>query len=613
MTIIHTYPATFERGQANKEALTVPAVLSTETPVKRGDFIEILQHRPGSVDFSRFPLPLIEAHHSDRVNVGIAEHPRIEDGKLRAVVRFGTTQRARELFDDIQSGIVRNISIGYEWLAHSENMQGHETTITVARFKPYEVSIVSIPADHNAGFFRGKTMTIQTTESTQTTDTKGNNDSQDSNIDLNDKQMQRAMEAERGRARDIRNFGLQSRTDEATINSLIERGISTQEAKNIMIDQWAAKVDSETSRCDTSDISFGGYGQRHVHEAIIDGLLIRSGIKLEKPHPAAQDFSSSSIHEISRILLRDRGDHNSSGTPAVLIKRAMSHSDLPYILENVANKSLVMGFELIEQNHDKFVNFVDIQDFKMQSRVALSAFETLTEVQELGEVRFSGLTDNKESYKIATYQRAIAFSRQALINDDLSALTDTPKKLGAAARRTEADLVFSIFNNNPLMADSAPLFEASRENLLTGSSSALDATALAKAVIVLRKARDISGVAYLGVRPRWLLVPPELEIIALQLLATLTNTTASASAIPNSDIARIEVIVEPRLDSQTAWFLLGSNIETIEVGRLSQAGGGGISFEAEKDFMTDAYNMKVRLDAGAKALTPKGMVKSSGA
>lgn len=107
----------------------------------------------------------------------------------------------------------------------------------------------------------------------------------------------------------------------------------------------------------------------------------------------------------------------------------MSSSDLPYILENVANKSLIMGFESVVQNHEKFCSFVDLMDFKTQTRVALSAFETLTETPELGDVKFSGLSELKESYRIATYQRAIAYSRQALINDDLSALTATPQKL----------------------------------------------------------------------------------------------------------------------------------------------------------------------------------------
>lgn len=114
-------------------------------------------------------------------------------------------------------------------------------------------------------------------------------------------------------------------------------------------------------------------------------------------------------------------------------------------------------------------------------------------------------------------------------------------------------------------------------------------------------------------------MPPELEIAALQLLATLVNAQSSSTAIPNCDFARIEVIVEPRIAVATNWYLIGTGVETIEVGRLQWGGGSdcsgtaaGVSFEAEKDFSTDAYNLKVRLDAGAKALSPLGMVKATG-
>jgi hypothetical protein len=603
MTETRSYPATFDRQHANAESLTVPAVLSTETPVKRGNIVEVLRHTPESVDLSRFPLPVIEAHDGRKVNIGLAENPRIEGGKLRGTIRFGTSARARELFQDVEAGIVRNLSIGYEWLDTAETPRGPETLVTVTRFKPFEVSIVAIPADHNAGFNRGKCMLDENTTGADA----GGTDDRAETLNLNDKKVQRAMQAERKRAAGIRSFGEMSHADEGLINDFIERGVSLEAAKERFMKDWADRVDATTMRCDTSEIGYGGYGGQHVREAMVDGLLLRSGIKPATPHPAARDFAAMSIIEISRMLLRQAGVHNDFGTPAALVKRAMSTSDLPALLENVANKALIMGAESVEQTHDKFCNFIDIQDFKTQSRVALSAFESLRETPELAEVQFSGLTDLKESYRIASFQRAISLSRQMLINDDLDALTTVPQKMGAAARRTEADLVYAIFNDNPLMADGVALFDASRGNLIS-SSGALDAGYLQAAVIVLRKAKDISGVGYLGVRPRFLLIPPELEMTALQLLATLANTNANAAAIPNSDIARIEVIVEPRLSNATDWFLLGSGVETIEVGRLS--GGSGISFETENNFLTDAFQMKVRLDAGAKALTPKGMVKA---
>jgi phage head maturation protease len=594
----HSLTAAFTRAEAGSEAMTVPAVLSTETPVSRGDYQEILSHKPGAIDLSRFPLPVIEGHDRSRVNIAIVENPTISKGKLRGTVRFGESQRAKELYADVKAGIVPNLSVGYQWKEYQENGD----TVIVTRWQPYELSIVSIPADTQAGFYRSQTMLDEnTTASGDVSETVDNSPI-----------AKRAAIAERQRITEIRKFGSMARVDESTINGFIERGISAADAKAQMLEKWSAKVDAETSRCDpisvTHHIGFGG--NHDVRAAMVDGMLLRSGIKIAKPHPAARDFTHVSIREIATILLRERGDYGVDQSPAALIKRAMSTSDLPHLLENVANKAMISGFEEAPQTHDAFCSFVPVSDFKTQSRIALSAFESLTETPELAEVKYSALSDSKETYAIASYQRAISLSRQSLINDDLSELTTVPQKLSMAARRTEADLVYNIFTGNPVMADGVTLFHADRGNLLTGAGSALSATSLALAVVALRKAKDIGNHGFLGIKPRWLIVPPELEITALQLIGSLTNTQASATAIPNSDFARLEVIVEPRLTSTTAWFLLGQGVETIEVGRLD---ANGISFESSNDFDRDAFKMKVRLDVGAKALSPLAMVNSAGA
>jgi hypothetical protein len=193
-----------------------------------------------------------------------------------------------------------------------------------------------------------------------------------------------------------------------------------------------------------------------------------------------------------------------------------------------------------------------------------------------------------------------------LINDDLSQLTDMPARMGASAKRTESDLVYSILTGSHVMADTVELFHASRGNLI---ADVLDAAGLGAAISILRKAKDIGNRGYLGLRPAWLIVPPELELKALQLLASLNNPTANANAVPGSDFAKISLIVEPRIESATSWRLLGEGVERIEVGHLND---NGISFETENNFSTDAMNMKVRLDCGAKALSPLAMIKSTG-
>lgn len=140
--------------KADPESRTVPAVLSTETPVERGEYLEVLSHRDGHVDLSRAErgLPLIESHDAGRVNIGKVENVRLEDGRMIGDVRFGKSNRGRELFDDVAEGIVDGVSIGYivrEW-----DISDDRKTYTARNWMPFETSAVSVPADPNAGFFR---------------------------------------------------------------------------------------------------------------------------------------------------------------------------------------------------------------------------------------------------------------------------------------------------------------------------------------------------------------------------------------------------------------------------------------------------------------------------
>lgn len=136
----------------------IPAVLSSETPVDRGDYVEVLEHTPESIDLSRAPIPLIEGHDASRTNIGIVEDLVIDGGKLRGRVRFGKSARAREVLADVRAGIVRSLSIGYrikKWRNEGRRMIATLTEVL-------EVSVVPVPADPQAGFFRSLPMTDST-------------------------------------------------------------------------------------------------------------------------------------------------------------------------------------------------------------------------------------------------------------------------------------------------------------------------------------------------------------------------------------------------------------------------------------------------------------------
>ncbi|MCQ0988033.1 hypothetical protein MF134_10245 [Jiella sp. LLJ827] len=74
-------------------------------------------------------------------------------------------------------------------------------------------------------------------------------------------------------------------------------------------------------------------------------------------------------------------------------------------------------------------------------RVQLGEAPQLLKVGESGDFKRGTLGERKESYRIETYGRVIAITRQVLISDDLDAFTRMPAMYGNSIAQLESDLV----------------------------------------------------------------------------------------------------------------------------------------------------------------------------
>ena len=152
-----------ERAAVNEEARTVELAFASETPYERYWGVEILDLSPQSVRLGRMTSggPLLMDHNS-RDHVGVIESVQIGADRVgRAVVRFGKSARADEVFTDVKDGIRRNVSVGY--VIHKAVLQSTEEdkdTYRVSDWEPFEVSLVSVPADTSVGVGRS----METTE-----------------------------------------------------------------------------------------------------------------------------------------------------------------------------------------------------------------------------------------------------------------------------------------------------------------------------------------------------------------------------------------------------------------------------------------------------------------
>ena len=98
-----------------KEDRTIEFPFSSEKPVYRGVLgNEILDHREGSIDFSRLndAAPLLFNHNPDKP-IGVVEKAWTKDKRGYARVRFSDNPFPSEVYNDVKNGILRGVSVGY--------------------------------------------------------------------------------------------------------------------------------------------------------------------------------------------------------------------------------------------------------------------------------------------------------------------------------------------------------------------------------------------------------------------------------------------------------------------------------------------------------------------
>lgn len=147
-----------DRAAADFEKRTVPLAFSSEYSVDRGMYEEVLDHSPTGMDmtFLRDGAPLLDSHNS-RKQIGVVDSAEIGADKVgRAIVRFSRSRDGEEMMQDVKDGVRRHVSVGYEHIRELETtkLDGGRQRIRFA-WRPFEISLVSVPADPTVGVGRG--------------------------------------------------------------------------------------------------------------------------------------------------------------------------------------------------------------------------------------------------------------------------------------------------------------------------------------------------------------------------------------------------------------------------------------------------------------------------
>lgn len=353
-----------------------------------------------------------------------------------------------------------------------------------------------------------------------------------------------------------------------------------------------------------------------VGDSVRASLEARIGIAAIE---ASNGLNHMSMRELARASLTERGILVATLNPMQMVGMAFTHgsSDFGQILLDIAGKSVLSGWEEAPETFQLWTKKGQLSDFKTSSRVGLGEFPSLREVRPGAEYKHITLSDRGEPITLATYGELFSITRQAIINDDLSLLSDVPYKMGQAARATIGDLVYAVLTSPPKMRDGKSLFDASRKNNAAGPASELSIASMiiGKTAMASQKTQVEGGKARtLNIRPAYVLTPVALEDRANQLINSASVPGADAnSGIINPIRGFAQVIGEPRLDdnSSTAWYMAAKQgSDTIEVAYLN-----GIDtpyVEQQNGFSVDGVASKVRIDAGVAPSDFRGLYSAAG-
>jgi hypothetical protein len=657
-------------GSLDEKNRSVEVVMSTESPAMvrdwdRGIISEVLLMSGAEVPETK-QLVLLDAHSRyETANViGSVREIRISGDQMIGRAYYSSAPEAESPWIKTREGHLTDYSIGYRvdeavWVPEGQTatISGRVFTgpVQVAtRWTPRELSAVPIGADQNAKARREIDHKLKTIKEESNMDPKiramleakglpatateeqavaflermevktGNNPDNDQERAAQEEKIRKEAKGEElERIREI--DALCQRYECADMaRELIISGKDVIDAQRAILD--AVMERSKKQNPGASGAEFIVAEKDKFRAAAEHGLILRAGMKVDSPAPGADELRGFTLVEIARECLRMSGlPHR--GDVKSMVGRAMTSSDFPNILANLATKSMQQGWDDAQETWPIWTGEGSVSDFKTYYDNALSEFDDLEEIKDAGEIKLGGFTEKTpETYKIASYGKKFKVTRVMIINDDLNALTAMPAKRTEAANRKIGDIVYAVITGNGTMGDGVAIFSTASTRLNDATSGYLSAPGIAniaEGIRVMGTHKDLAGKRRLNIRPQFFVAPKALEgtseIFFRSDKYSDNDTVATDSSFASTRVNPysgnyLTRVYEPRLDddSESAWYLMGPKGRTVKVVFLNGRRGPILEM-IQPGFSVEGFEYAVVIDAGAYATDYRGMYRNEGA
>jgi len=282
-----------------------------------------------------------------------------------------------------------------------------------------------------------------------------------------------------------------------------------------------------------------------------------------------------------------------------VIKAAFATHSISNVLSATYGKFLLDGFTAVEQVWPMIASVRSVSDYKTVTGIRVNGGFEFEQVGNGGELKSAEAGDQTRSIAARLFGRISSITMMDIVNDDLGALTVVPQRLGRGAATRLNKSFWSEF-------------EASNASYYAGASAAagnaLQISSLRTATSAYRKLNDPDGNP-LAVTPAMLLVPPELEISAAELMSGSLLITGENATRTNVNVlaGRYRVVSSAYLSNASTWWLVANpgELPAMEVCFLNGQRQPVVQ-QAEADFDTLGIQVRGHFSFGVAKAEPQG-------
>jgi hypothetical protein len=291
----------------------------------------------------------------------------------------------------------------------------------------------------------------------------------------------------------------------------------------------------------------------------------------EKVESYLDDFFDGKVNSFKAAYQDITGDLNFTGQVrnAVRLTASVQSGTFAEALGDAITRKMLKEYKLAGlEDWRKICEVVPLNDFRTQHRPRMGGYGDLPGVgegQPYGAMASPG--DEEMTYAPSKRGGTEDVTLEAIRNDDVQIIRRIPVKLSRAAARTLYKFVFGFLDSNSAIYDAKALFHNDHANLKT---AALAKDKLQAARLQMIQQKDFGSNDYLGIPPRYIIVPSALEDTAYELTVKPTQGQFQPTQADAVRRQTWELIVNLFWTDVSDWFLAAdpADIPMIEIGFL---------------------------------------------